>query len=65
MSNYCVCCGEEIPEGRMVCPLCEFAYGDEGDERQSCNTAQRKARTEKAAEIIKRTIMRLCGRQSK
>lgn len=23
MSNYCVCCGEEIPEGRMVCPSCE------------------------------------------
>lgn len=22
MSEYCVCCGEEIPEGRMVCPLC-------------------------------------------
>lgn len=22
-SNYCVCCGEEIPEGRMVCPNCE------------------------------------------
>ncbi len=22
MSNYCVCCGEEIPEGRMVCPIC-------------------------------------------
>lgn len=23
MSEYCVCCGEEIPEGRMVCPICE------------------------------------------
>ena len=22
MSEYCVCCGEEIPEGRMVCPIC-------------------------------------------
>ena len=22
-SNFCVCCGEEIPEGRMVCPNCE------------------------------------------
>ena len=21
--NRCVCCGEEIPEGRMVCPGCE------------------------------------------
>ena len=21
--NYCVCCGEIIPEGRMVCIRCE------------------------------------------
>lgn len=21
--NRCVCCGEIIPEGRMVCPVCE------------------------------------------
>lgn len=23
MENRCVCCGEIIPEGRQVCPLCE------------------------------------------
>lgn len=23
MDNRCVCCGEEIPEGRQVCPRCE------------------------------------------
>lgn len=23
MENRCVCCGEIIPEGRMVCPNCE------------------------------------------
>ena len=23
MDNRCVCCGEIIPEGRMVCPNCE------------------------------------------
>lgn len=22
-SDRCVCCGEIIPEGRMVCPVCE------------------------------------------
>lgn len=22
MSNYCVICGVEIPEGRQVCPFC-------------------------------------------
>lgn len=21
--NRCVCCGEVVPEGRMVCPVCE------------------------------------------
>ena len=23
MDNRCVCCGEIIPEGRQVCPMCE------------------------------------------
>jgi hypothetical protein len=27
MSNRCVCCGSEIPEGRQVCPTCEEAHG--------------------------------------
>lgn len=22
--NRCVCCGEVIPEGRQVCPSCEY-----------------------------------------
>lgn len=22
-NNYCVCCGDEIPEGRQVCSICE------------------------------------------
>ena len=21
--DYCVCCGRYVPEGRMVCPICE------------------------------------------
>ena len=24
MENRCVCCGAVIPEGRMVCPVCEM-----------------------------------------
>lgn len=24
MENRCVCCGAIIPEGRMVCPICEM-----------------------------------------
>lgn len=29
MDNCCVCCGAVIPEGRMVCPICE-KEADEG-----------------------------------
>ena len=25
MENRCVCCGAVVPEGRMVCPICEMA----------------------------------------
>ena len=55
----CVICGEPIPEGRMVCPMCEMA-ADEGDAqnwlkeeeygRQSTPTNRRKTgRNGKAA----------------
>ena len=35
-SEYCVCCGEEIPEGRQVCPDCEAKVynSKEGDENE-------------------------------
>ena len=23
-SEHCVCCGAEIPEGSMVCPICDY-----------------------------------------
>ena len=26
MDERCICCGEIIPEGRMVCPQCEYKY---------------------------------------
>lgn len=22
--DFCVCCGQYVPEGRMVCPECEY-----------------------------------------
>ena len=31
MENRCVCCGAIIPEGRMVCPICEM----EADETET------------------------------
>lgn len=41
-SEYCVCCGEEIPEGRQVCPACEDKVynrteGDKNERRQTYN----------------------------
>ena len=33
MEDRCVCCGEIIPEGRMVCPKCE--KGDMGNEQKN------------------------------
>ena len=27
-SNYCVVCGEEIPEGRQICKCCELKIGE-------------------------------------
>ena len=26
-ADHCVCCGEVVPEGRHVCPLCEGTVG--------------------------------------
>lgn len=50
--NRCVCCGEEIPEGRMVCPGCE----------KSAETAERAWKTrlamEQAAPKYEGTIVR-------
>ena len=31
MEEHCVICGEIIPEGRQVCPLCEKKYGGKDD----------------------------------
>ena len=33
-AEYCVCCGEVIPEGRMVCPVCESMIKGIYDEDQ-------------------------------
>lgn len=31
--DHCVCCGEIIPEGRMVCPNC-LVYVKEGENHE-------------------------------
>ena len=32
MIDTCVCCGEYVPEGRMVCPLCVYKFEKKEDE---------------------------------
>ena len=30
--NRCICCGDVIPEGRHVCPICEARAEDKREE---------------------------------
>ncbi len=31
MVDTCVCCGRIVPEGRMVCPICENSVKDQDE----------------------------------
>lgn len=39
MTETCVCCGEVVPEGRMVCLQCEHSA-----ERSDCDNDSKEAR---------------------
>lgn len=50
MKDLCICCGEAIPEGRQVCPICEANAinkipnprgGEEMQERSDTHDARR------------------------
>lgn len=42
MTERCICCGEEIPEGRQVCPSCESGnIKDSGNRREFSSGAVR------------------------
>lgn len=36
-ADRCVCCGEIVPEGRMVCPQCEYKAKENKNERPKQN----------------------------
>ena len=40
MDNTCVCCGAVIPEGRLICYICE-KYGPEAAERDKTTCHRR------------------------
>lgn len=48
MIDTCVCCGEYVPESRMICPTCEKKYeekdGDNNNRYGSFNLEQLRHR---------------------
>ena len=45
MEDRCVICGEIVPEGRQVCPLCEKKYGGEDNSDKSSFFLPQKSKT--------------------
>ena len=47
--NTCICCGEQIPEGRSVCPICEsvFDSNHNHDIDQDIQETKEKIKTQK------------------
>lgn len=59
MSDNCVCCGRYVPEGRMVCPICE-AKGLEGPGKRAAICAYlREYHTGKERAVSSRDLERL------
>lgn len=47
-ADRCIGCGEIVPEGRMVCPLCLYKAGDSMIETAMKNLKEAKAHIERA-----------------
>lgn len=63
VDNYCVCCGECIPEGRLVCPNCENGWTwEEKEEKQMYITAMeaRQLMVDSLKEVVKARIEMAC-----
>lgn len=43
MEETCILCGDIIPEGRQVCPICEQKYGGKLDERKAMDFLLRQS----------------------
>ena len=43
MEETCILCGDIIPEGRQVCPICEQKYGGKLDERKAMDLLLRQS----------------------
>lgn len=64
MSEKCVLCGADIPEGRQVCPMCKWKEEQMGDNRWAVYERLKAeiARTAKSAEEYERRIKALARR---
>ena len=51
-ANRCVCCGEIIPEGKMVCQLCEHAIDNKEGNNNIKSERMVNSPTEKQIRIV-------------
>lgn len=59
MRDSCVCCGECVPEGRMVCPICEVATIRGTDKKSAICAYLREYHTGKERAVHSRELQRL------
>ena len=69
MSEYCICCGDEIPEGRHVCPNCirmsEVSLDVDSGQDTEVRLCRRCGRRLKTDEAKKRGYGRVCWEKSR
>ena len=61
MEDRCVCCGEIVPEGRMVCYMCQHSLDreKEDDRKRVTISLRRKERTGSEKKISKKEMQKL------
>ncbi len=61
MSERCICCGETIPEGRQVCPVCETStiqkYKPEEKKIEEAHKHSRKGKEDKKRRHVEKKII--------
>ena len=62
--NYCIVCGMGIPEGRMVCPLCEAKYECQSEKLEKVLEKMRQVvSAEEAVEAIRAAFKELINQR--
>lgn len=63
MIDTCVCCGEYVPEGRMVCPLCVYKSEKKEAEQDRENRPHHLERPNRLRRLARRNGKRISGRK--